>query len=287
MRKRRVKGVEKYGRGRMSFTNGDVLENGYIGDVVVISGVRRAGRSVDYRAQGRRSHGLFYVWEGEACFESESGQRLIAHSKELVYLPSGEKYRTTYIAPATTFVLVNFGMWTRAGEPHALGEGICVSAVDDRSCRIAGVMAALETCGGAKTAGAVLKKRELLYRLLGVVCDGARFGGAQADPRIANGVRLLEQTYLENLPVSRLAKESRISVSVFRDLFHKQYGTSPVKYRNHLRILRAKELLADGGHTVSEVAYACGFENVGYFCRAYRAAVGEAPGETKKKSTER
>ena len=53
---------------------------------------------------------------------------------------------------------------------------------------------------------------------------------------------------------------------------------------NRERAERAKELLADGTHTVSEVAYACGFENVGYFCRYYRDTVGEAPGETRKKN---
>lgn len=268
----------------MSVTEGDFFEKGYVGDVVVISGVRRAGRSTDYRARGRHANGLLYIWEGEARFVSESGESLTAHSKELVFLPCGEKYRMTYTADATTFVLVNFGIWTRTGEPCALQDRICISAVDDKFCRIAGIMAALETCGGVKTAGAILKQRELLYRLLGVAYDGGRLGAAEGEARIARGVRLLEQTYLENLPVSRFAEESRISVSVFRSLFHKQYGTSPVKYRNNLRIGRAKELLTDGSYTVSEVAYACGFENVGYFCRYYRAAVGEAPGETKKRN---
>lgn len=267
----------------MSFTNGDFLENAYAGDVVVISGVRRTGRSVDYRACGRRTHGLFYIWEGEARFVSDAGRSLIAHAGELVFLPRGERYRMTYTAPATTFVLVNFGLWTRAGEPLALWNGILVTAVDDSLRRIAGIMAALEACGGAKTPRALLRRRELLYRLLGAACDGAHPNGAEGGSRIARGVALLEQSYLENLPISRFAEESRVSISVFRALFHRQYGMSPVKYRNGLRIRRAKELLSDGSYTVSEVAYACGFENVGYFCRYYRDAVGEAPGETKKR----
>lgn len=270
----------------MSLTDSDFIENGYVGDIVVISGVRRAGRSVDYRTQGRRSHGLFYIWEGEARFTAEAGQTLIAHSKDLVFLPRGEKYRMTYTAPSTTFVLVNFGMWTRGGESHALWDGICVPAADDARYGIAGIMADLEVCGGAKTPGAVLKKRELLYKLLGAVYYGAHCRSSEGDLRIARGVRLLERTYPENLPVSRFAEESHISVSAFRSLFRKQYGISPVKYRNRLRVERAKELLADGTHTVSEVAYACGFENVGYFCRYYRDTVGEAPGETRKKNGE-
>jgi len=59
-------------------------------------------------------------------------------------------------------------------------------------------------------------------------------------------------------------------------------STSPVKYRNALRVERAKELLRDGSFSVAEAAYASGFENIGYFCRTYRNFMGEAPGDTKK-----
>jgi transcriptional regulator GlxA family with amidase domain len=52
-----------------------------------------------------------------------------------------------------------------------------------------------------------------------------------------------------------------------------------------LRIERARELLSDGSLTVAEVAYASGFENIGYFCRYYRRITGEAPGDTKKRYT--
>ena len=96
---------------------------------------------------------------------------------------------------------------------------------------------------------------------------------------------MLEQTYLENLPIEKYAAVSHVSVNTFRSLFQKQFGTSPLKYRNSLRIERAKELLNEGGFTVAEVAYASGFENIGYFCRYYRRITGESPGETKRNIT--
>ena len=40
----------------------------------------------------------------------------------------------------------------------------------------------------------------------------------------------------------------------------------------------------EGEFTVAEVAYASGFENIGYFCRYYRHITGETPGETKKRN---
>ena len=34
--------------------------------------------------------------------------------------------------------------------------------------------------------------------------------------------------------------------------------------------------------TTAEAAYACGFENVGYFCRAYKKEIGQTPSQPKK-----
>ena len=80
------------------------------------------------------------------------------------------------------------------------------------------------------------------------------------------------------------AEASGISISLFRALFSKQFGMSPVQYRNRLRIDRAAVILSEGSCTVSEAAYACGFENIGYFCRCYKKFMEETPMETKLRS---
>ena len=167
--------------------------------------------------------------------------------------------------------------------PSELSEGGRRLYTEDDLKRIATVMMKLEHCSASKNLAATLRKKELIYRLLGMICGDAALAGARQEVgrEILAGVRLLEQSYLENLPIERFAAASNMSENLFRKLFVKQLGTSPVKYRNRLRIERAKELLAEGGFTVSEVAYASGFENVGYFCRYYRQVVGESPSETK------
>ena len=265
----------------MERLDGAFFENAYLCDVAVMSGVRKAGRSVDYET-GRRSHGLLYIWEGEACFEPQDAPVLIAYGGELVFLPDQKKYRMTYVAPSTTFVLVNFHMYQKNGAPCAPFSEISVLAKEDPSGRIVRIMSQLEICGSVQTAGAVLRKRELLYRLLGVACAADHVRPDQPNARLAAGVRLLEESYLESLPIEQMAKASCMSVNTFRRLFHKQYGQSPVEYRNALRIERAKVLLADGGYSVAEAAYASGFSNVGYFCRCYRNLTGQTPGEFKK-----
>lgn len=261
------------------------LEELCISDVAVISGVRALGREIDYRIGGRKKNGLFYVFCGQADFCDENGSHITICDGGLLFLPKNNRYKMQYLAKATTFVVVNFDMTNAAGEEIALFSEITPLAQNDPLRRIAGIMAKLELCGSAHGFVAMCRKKELLYRLLGQVGAASVFESRMQDipPQILAGVRLLEQTYLENLPIARFAEESNVSVNTFRNLFGKQFGISPIKYRNHLRIERARQLLAEGGFSIAEVAFASGFENLGYFCRTYRRLIGENPRDTKRR----
>ena len=257
-------------------------DEGYAKDIAVMSGVRPCGRSTDHRG-GRAAHGLLYLFEGEACF-TRGRNELILHAGELLYLPEGEKYTMVYTAERSVFVLINFHLFLHGKGPFALAPCMTVMAREkDKDGRILPIMAAAELCSAPKNAFASLRKKELLYRLLGLIYRGpTELPERREGSPIAAGVRLLQGTYLENLPISRFAEESHMSISSFRAHFRAEYGTSPVGYRNSLRIERARELLASGDYTVAEAAYACGFENVGYFCRIFRRETGSTPGGAKK-----
>lgn len=257
-----------------------------ISDISVISGIRACGRMVDHSCYGRKNNGILYVWRGEATFYYDGKEPVIVTDGELAFIPKHQKYRMRYTAESTTFVVVNFDLFDKNNQDVSLFEDITVLLRDDATHRIARTMTDFELCSASMTVDATLRKKELIYRLLGAIYTSKSHLLSQnkINSQITDGVHLLEKTYLENLPIAQYAAESHISVNTFRSLFQKQFGTSPLKYRNYLRIERAKELLREGGFTVAEVAYASGFENIGYFCRYYRQITGESPGETKKKS---
>ena len=253
-----------------------------VSDISVISGIRACGRATD-KSGGRKDNGIFYVFNGEAAFFEESGRSVVAKSGELLFIPKGSRYRMKYTAESTTFVLVNFKVASVDSGAPLFSENISVIACDDDRFRVAKIMTGFELCASHKSLGAAFRKKELFYRLVGWLCEasGARDLQRDVDPKIVEGVRLLERTYLENLPITSFAEASHISINSFRTLFRKQFGVSPVRYRNYLRIERAKELLREGSLSIAEVAYASGFENIGYFCRYYQREVGETPSETK------
>lgn len=267
----------------------DAFEDICISDVTVISGVRPAGRNTNLLnvERGRGRHGLLYIWDGEAVFTQQDGRNLTVKNGELLYIPKGHRYKMQYSAPSTTFVLANLEIFDKKGNAANLSQELTILARDDASNRIAGIMVKLEMCSGSHGFTAVFRRKELVYKLLGAVYENSSVASVtyQGYPQIFAGVLLLKQSYLENLPVSQYAEACNISLSLFRSLFSKQYGMSPVQYRNRLRIDRAAAMLTEGSCTVAEAAYACGFENLGYFCRYYKKITGETPQETKRRNT--
>ena len=60
--------------------------------------------------------------------------------------------------------------------------------------------------------------------------------------------------------------------------FKRQFGYSVVTYINDVRLGYARELLQnDEATTVKAAAMSCGFEDVSYFCRAYKKKFGVTP----------
>lgn len=255
-----------------------------VAEVSIVSGIRPAGRTTDHMQLGRPHHGFLYVFRGEAQFYTKGKRCVSVRDGELLFIPRGLRYKMQYTAKSTVFVLVNFEVFERGGEALTLFDTLTAVARDGASLQIAGIMTKLELVGAAQGLHGELRKKELLFRLLSMVygAENPLSSGLGRYPQIASGVLLLKQTYLENLPVEEFARASHISVSSFRDLFRREYGTSPVAYRNRLRIRRAQELLSEGSCTVAEAAYACGFENVGYFCRCYKSITGERPSLAKQ-----
>jgi transcriptional regulator GlxA family with amidase domain len=60
-------------------------------------------------------------------------------------------------------------------------------------------------------------------------------------------------------------------------------GMSPIEYCRRVRIARARELLEGGELSQKEIAQSLGYRDVASFARAFRKAVGSAPGAYRKK----
>jgi len=89
----------------------------------------------------------------------------------------------------------------------------------------------------------------------------------------------LEENLDCDVSLVELATMVRLSLTQFCDAFTRTLGMPPHRYYIHRRIERAKVLLADRCHSVTEVARACGFSSPSAFALIFRKVSGLTPRE--------
>ena len=241
------------------------------------------GFTVDHTRRGRGTSGLILVTAGSLTFHQEGLPELPVGPSALCLLPQGCRYRLSFHGEETVLMLLNFTLFIPQGEPILPGEQVELLSRQVTDPRIPRLFEDLLRC--LELRASPLRQKELLYRLFGLLFEEANIRRMPAEKyaNLAPGVLLLRQTFLEELPIGQFARACSISDSSFRSLFTELYGISPLRYRNRLRINYARQLLTDSSCTVREAAERSGFSNLGYFCRLYKRATGETPGQTRSR----
>ena len=80
-----------------------------------------------------------------------------------------------------------------------------------------------------------------------------------------------------NIDISLLARIFHYNERYLGRVFKKQTGISFSEYINRQRVALAKKMLIKSGDTVERIAARCGFKNVTYFNRVFKALTGKAP----------
>jgi AraC family transcriptional regulator len=101
---------------------------------------------------------------------------------------------------------------------------------------------------------------------------------------VAAAVRTIELHYDQPLRVSDLAGAAYLSRYRFSELFTAVMGRSPRDYIRHVRIERAKHLLATTAMPISDIARATGFEYQTSFANAFGATTGLSPRRFRQKA---
>lgn len=96
-------------------------------------------------------------------------------------------------------------------------------------------------------------------------------------PGIARALTYAGEHFTESITLSEIAREAFLSKFHFCRLFHREIGFSFREYLQGLRVRRAKGLLADPNLSVTEVAYAAGFNDLSNFDKVFRKIVGVPP----------
>lgn len=115
----------------------------------------------------------------------------------------------------------------------------------------------------------------LLYRILGALAENE--AAVHLPPHFRQAVELLNAAYLNSsLRIGDICQEAAISQTVFRQLFRRHYGKTPMDYVTELRLEHARNLIAAGA-TIESAALDSGFSDAKYFSRVVRQKLGCTP----------
>ncbi|MBQ8310261.1 MAG: helix-turn-helix transcriptional regulator [Clostridia bacterium] len=118
------------------------------------------------------------------------------------------------------------------------------------------------------------------YKLLHQLTQADSVGTVRLTP----AMEYLKKYYTTDVDNSTLASKCYIGEEHFRKLFKKTYGMSPKQYVIHLRLNRAKQLLAEGTMKINEIAIRCGFSNPYHFTRMFKEKNNETPSAFMERS---
>jgi two-component system response regulator YesN len=96
-------------------------------------------------------------------------------------------------------------------------------------------------------------------------------------------VTYVARNYQYDIGISQIAEKLDVTPNYLSMLFHKKTGQPFMKYLTEIRMIRAKELLADPSLQIQEVAEEVGYYSARYFNKVFTQFVGCYPSEYRKK----
>ncbi len=101
--------------------------------------------------------------------------------------------------------------------------------------------------------------------------------------RVKQMLSYIHANYAADLSAADIAASALISPSECLRCFRVTIGTSPMQYVKQYRLQQAALQLKNSSRKVADIAALCGFQDISYFNRTFRARMGCTPGQYRKK----
>ena len=117
---------------------------------------------------------------------------------------------------------------------------------------------------------------------------GAPYYEMQPDgnARINKIVQFVEKNYHHKISLEDVGELVGMSASSVSRFFKQRTRHNFWDYLNGFRIDRAAQMMIETEHTISEISYACGFNNISNFNRVFRERIGTTPSDYRNKFKE-
>ena len=145
-----------------------------------------------------------------------------------------------------------------------------------------------ETAGPKAVALLKLKLAQLLIMLDEALGQSQAEGSpGRSDRRVQTVIDYIDANYMNPISLELLAKEFFLSKYYLLHAFKKATGFTIVEYLQLRRIIEAQRLLKDTADPVTDICFACGFNNIQHFCRVFKKIARSSPGKYRSRNRRR
>ena len=225
---------------------------------------------------GRLDFFLIYVISGELFVKTEHGEADISENKLIVIPPKTPYFFESKTTPFC-YLCVHF---TGSQALEMLREyELKIFPEVNVLCPQNHLQQRFKTLFEAIAKNDEYREKELgllLERLFVEVARGIRNKTGDSIP-LSKSVRYINEFYHTEIRTTDLAKMENMCMTTYNLSFKKQMGMPPTKYIQKLRMEYAMSLLETSNMSVSETGALCGYADVNFFSRTFKAYVGISP----------
>ena len=230
-----------------------------------------------YNALGKPkiSHTLLWFKNCSAKITDKDGFVLNVKQNQVAFMSKGTEYKVEFFDTDPNredTVVIHFQMTDAFGEDIAptLKPVICIKNVDIEFSLLLDAMAE------------EFKNSIVCIPVLAAICQKQKRKSTKNQYTcIREGIKLLEQN--SDMKISDIAKLCGVSECYFRRLFKEYSGESPMDFRQHSRIDKAKKLLlSDERLTISEIADELNFSDIYHFSKTFKKYTKISPNKFLK-----
>lgn len=232
---------------------------------------------------------IYYMKEGSCTYHIEDNTYKVLQG-DIILIPGNTSHRTTYGGAVHTRLLVNCSY---AYIPEAVLERLAAIGPLYRNHKVISQLEELfakieyEYSHADTLSEEVLKcfTAELMFVILRhkneheKVSSGSNFTSTVQE--------YIQNNYMNEVKLSSIAEMLSVSQEHLSRVFKQETGIGFKDYLVQFRLQKAEDMLKhETGRAVSEVAYACGFNDGNYFSYKFKKAYGVSPTEVRRKREE-
>ncbi len=246
--------------------------------------------AADFRMSVRADpfHKILYVLSGRLVYRDRHARReIVAGPGTLLAVEAGTAHHLSDEAPAMLLLLcltpkfvtgdaARRALWRQLRETARwhVASGTAASQRFENLWRRA--LLEQSTAGPGAVVAVHALAAQILVALSRLPAEAPRHDTAAR--RVRSVVQELGETFYDEWTLDRAAGRAGLSRRRFSELFRAQTGATFLATLTDLRLKHAAKLLRARAHSVTGVAFSCGYHDLSHFYRAFRQRYGQPPG---------